>query len=60
MAGNNENKEQKEHYCIERAYLGFGMKRNGDEEFYCMCEEGRGTKDEYREACKQFLSADNN
>lgn len=61
MAGNNENKKEKEeHICIECAYLGFGMKRNGDEEFYCMCENGRGTNDEYRKACKQFLSADNN
>lgn len=56
MAGNNENKKEKEeHICIECAYLGFGMKRNGDEEFYCMYENGRGTKDEYGKACKSFL-----
>ena len=57
MAGSNEDKTQKEeHFCVECSYLGMGVKRNGDEYYYCMCEEGRGTTDEYREACDHFLN----
>ena len=46
--------EIREHCCSECVYLGFGVKRNGDEYFYCMCEHGGRTDDEFEPACKYF------
>ena len=56
--GMSDNYDYKQYACVDCKYLGFGIKRNGDEYYYCMCEEGSKVNDEFQQACKHLLLED--
>ena len=45
----------KQHTCSECAYLAMDYNKHMDVIWSCTCENGRGTKDENKQACKRFL-----
>ena len=51
-------KDYKEYICDDCKYLGYGVKRNGNEYYYCMCEDSGGTDDAFSTACKHLLLED--
>ena len=52
------SEDYKQYACADCKYLGYGIKRNGDEYYYCMREEGPKVNDEFQQACKHLLLED--
>lgn len=52
------SEDYKQYACVDCKYLGYGIKRNGDEYYYCMREEGPKVNDEFQQACKNLLLED--
>ena len=51
-------KNYKEYCCVDCKHLGASYDKHGWEYCYCTNEDGRGTTDEYREACEKLELTD--